>query len=90
MIEDQLQLMEKRLDEIEEKFDKMDEKLGKIYDKLVGDTLSPKGFIHEFNDLKEEVRILSQFRNRISWTIGIVGGIGAIIGFLLNFITRFL
>ena len=77
---------------MEEKLDKMDQKLTQVVDAILGNPLTKTGgFVSEIEILKNRIIELEKaqveqasFKKQISWTVGIIVGLGIIIEFAVN------
>lgn len=81
--------MQERLNEVEETLKLLLSKMTSLYSKLVGDELTPVGFIKEFEDLKKEVKELKDFKNKIIWSISLAAVGGGIAGYLLQVVLSY-
>jgi uncharacterized membrane protein YqjE len=89
---EQLKLMDERLTEMEDKINSIDIKMTQMLDALLGNPLTKAGGI--IVDLEETKRRLTQlenkqkdneiFRNRVIWTISLIGVVFLILKFALD------
>ena len=87
---EELDKMEIRLSDMEDKLDRLDEKLTQVVDALLGNPLTKQGgFIHDIDVIKLKIQELEKkqvkydiFKNRVSWTIGIIVGAAVILQFI--------
>lgn len=86
------QNMDARLTEMEEKIDKIDTKLTQVVDAILGNPLTKQGgFMHEMDVLKSKIEDLEKkqqgyenFRNKISWTVGLIVGAAIVLQYIVN------
>ena len=91
-LEQDLQNMEVRLSDMEEKIDAINTKLTQVVDAILGNPLTKTGgFIKDIETMKEKIERLeieqkehSEFRKKISWTVGIIMALGIIIQYIIN------
>jgi hypothetical protein len=89
---EELDKMELRLSDMEDKLDRLDEKLTQVVDAILGNPLTKQGgFISDIDILKVRIAELekaqaenSTFRRQISWTVGLIVGLGIVIQFAVN------
>jgi hypothetical protein len=87
---EELDKMEIRLSDMEDKLDRLDEKLTQVVDAILGNPLTKQGgFIHDIDVIKLKIEALEKkqvrydiFKNRVSWTIGIIVGAAVILQFI--------
>ena len=87
---EELDKMEIRLSDMEDKLDRLDEKLTQVVDAILGNPLTKQGgFVHDIDVIKLKIEALEKkqmkydiFKNRVSWTIGIIVGAAVILQFL--------
>jgi hypothetical protein len=87
---EELDKMEIRLSDMEDKLDRLDEKLTQVVDAILGNPLTKQGgFIHDIDIIKLKIQELEKkqvkydiFKNRVSWTIGIIVGAAVILQFI--------
>jgi hypothetical protein len=87
---EELDKMEIRLSDMEDKLDRLDEKLTQVVDAILGNPLTKQGgFIHDIDVIKLKIEELEKkqvkydiFKNRVSWTIGIIVGAAVILQFI--------
>lgn len=87
---EELDKMEIRLSDMEDKLDRLDEKLTQVVDAILGNPLTKQGgFIHDIDVIKLKIEALEKkqvrydiFKNRVSWTIGIIVGAAVVIQFI--------
>ena len=92
IVKSEIEKMELRLSDMEEKLDKMDQKLTQVVDAILGNPLTKTGgFVSEIEILKNRIIELEKaqveqasFKKQISWTVGIIVGLGIIIEFAVN------
>jgi len=83
----ELNSMDHRLNDLEDKIDSIDEKLTQVIDAILGNKLTKTGgFSKDLEALKEKINVVEkkqekydEFKKRITWTIGIIIGIGMLI-----------
>lgn len=81
VIED-IKNMDQRLTELEEKIDSINTKLTQVVDAILGNPLTKTGgFMKELTSLEEQIDALKKricrqedFRKKVYWFVGIVGG----------------
>lgn len=86
------QNMDARLTEMEEKIDKIDTKLTQVVDAILGNPLTKQGgFMHEMDILKSKIEELEKkqrsyenFKNKISWTVGLIIGAAFILQYIVT------
>jgi len=89
---EELDKMELRLSDMEDKLDRLDEKLTQVVDAILGNPLTKQGgFISDIDVLKARIAELEKaqaehntFRRQISWTVGLIVGLGIVIQFIVN------
>lgn len=94
-LEEDLQNMEVRLSEMEEKIDAINTKLTQVVDAILGNPLTKTGgFIKDIETMKSKIESLekeqkeqSDFRKKISWTVGIIMILGIVIQYFINIYT---
>ena len=87
---EELDKMEIRLSDMEDKLDRLDEKLTQVVDAILGNPLTKQGgFIHDIDVIKLKIEALEKkqvkydiFKNRVSWTIGIIVGAAVVLQFI--------
>lgn len=92
IFKEELDKMEIRLSDMEDKLDRLDEKLTQVVDAILGNPLTKQGgFVHDMEVLKNKIEELEKkqvkydiFKNRVSWTIGIIMGAAVVIQFLTS------
>lgn len=85
------QNMDARLTDMEEKIDKIDTKLTQVVDAILGNPLTKQGgFMHDMDVLKVKIEELEKkqrsyenFKNKISWTVGLIVGAAFILQYLV-------
>lgn len=85
------QNMDARLTDMEEKIDKIDTKLTQVVDAILGNPLTKQGgFMHDMDILKVKIEELEKkqrsyenFKNKISWTVGLIVGAAFILQYLV-------
>lgn len=90
-----LQNMDIRLTEMEEKIDAIDKKLTQVVDAILGNPLTKTGgFVHDIDILKSKIEELEKkqlryesFKNRVSWTVGIIMGAAMVIQYVVSIYT---
>lgn len=88
----ELQMMDQRLTEMEEKINSIDTKLTQVVDAILGNPLTKTGgFITDIElmkekiaDLEKAVEVHAEFRKKMSWTVGLILGLGLIIQYVIN------
>lgn len=88
----ELQNMELRLTEMEEKIDAINKKLTQVVDAILGNPLTKTGgFVNDIDVLKNRIEELEKkqlkyesFKNRVSWTVGIIIGAAMIIQYVVS------
>jgi hypothetical protein len=91
-----LQSMDLRLTEMEDKIDAIDVKLTQVVDAILGNPLTKTGgFMHDIDILKDKMAELERkqqkyenFKNKISWTVGLVVGGLMFLQYLINIYTN--
>jgi len=91
-----IQNMDARLTDLEEKIDKIDIKLTQVIEAIMGNSLTKQGgFINDIDILKVRIEELEKkqlnyenFKNKISWTVGLVVGTLMFIQYLVNIYTN--
>jgi prefoldin subunit 5 len=91
-----IQNMDARLTDLEEKIDKIDVKLTQVIEAIMGNSLTKQGgFINDIDILKVRIEELEKkqlnyenFKNKISWTVGLVVGTLMFIQYLINIYTN--
>ena len=92
----ELDKMELRLSDMEDKLDRLDEKLTQVVDAILGNPLTKQGgFINDIEVIKARIVELERaqaehnsFRKQISWTVGLIVGLGIVIQFIVNIYTN--
>jgi hypothetical protein len=90
-----LQNMDIRLTEMEEKIDAIDKKLTQVVDAILGNPLTKTGgFVHDIDILKSKIEELERkqlryesFKNRVSWTVGIIMGAAMVLQYVVSIYT---
>ena len=90
-----LQNMDARLTEMEEKIDSINTKLTQVVDAILGNPLTKQGgFMHEIEVLKQKIEELEKkqlryesFKNRVTWTVGLVMGGAMLIQYIVSIYT---
>jgi len=90
-----LQNMDIRLTEMEEKIDAIDKKLTQVVDAILGNPLTKTGgFVHDIDILKSKIEELERkqlryesFKNRVSWTVGIIMGVAMVLQYVVSIYT---
>ena len=90
-----LQNMDARLTEMEEKIDAINTKLTQVVDAILGNPLTKQGgFIHDIEILKQKIEDLEKkqmkyesFKNRVTWTVGLVMGAAMLIQYIVSIYT---
>lgn len=86
------QNMDARLTDMEEKIDKIDTKLTQVVDAILGNPLTKQGgFMHDMDILKAKIeelekkqRTYENFKNKISWTVGIIVGAAFVLQYIVT------
>ena len=87
-----LQNMDARLTEMEEKIDSINTKLTQVVDAILGNPLTKQGgFVHDIEVLKQKIEDLEKkqmryesFKNRVTWTVGLVMGGAMLIQYIVS------
>lgn len=87
-----LQNMDLRLTEMEEKIDAINTKLTQVVDAILGNPLTKAGgFVHDIDILKSKIEDLEKkqlryesFKNRVSWTVGIIMGAAMVLQYVVS------
>lgn len=90
-----LQNMDLRLTEMEEKIDAINTKLTQVVDAILGNPLTKTGgFVHDIDILKSKIEELERkqlryesFKNRVSWTVGIIMGAAMVLQYVVSIYT---
>ena len=90
-----LQNMDLRLTEMEEKIDAINTKLTQVVDAILGNPLTKTGgFVHDIDVLKSKIEELEKkqlryesFKNRVSWTVGIIMGAAMVLQYIVSIYT---
>jgi len=90
-----LQNMDARLTEMEEKIDSINTKLTQVVDAILGNPLTKQGgFVHDIEILKQKIEDLEKkqmryesFKNKITWTVGLVMGAAMLIQYIVTIYT---
>jgi uncharacterized membrane protein len=90
-----LQNMDLRLTEMEEKIDAINTKLTQVVDAILGNPLTKTGgFVHDIDILKSKIEELEKkqlryesFKNRVSWTVGIIMGAAMVLQYVVSIYT---
>jgi hypothetical protein len=90
-----LQNMDLRLTEMEEKIDAINTKLTQVVDAILGNPLTKTGgFVHDIDILKSKIEELEKkqlryesFKNRVSWTVGIIMGAAMVLQYIVSIYT---
>lgn len=90
------QSMDIRLTEMEEKIDKIDTKLTQVVDAILGNPLTKQGgFMHDMDVLKSKIEELEKkqrsyenFKNKITWTVGLIMGVAMLLQYIMNIYTN--
>jgi len=90
------QNMDIRLTEMEEKIDKIDTKLTQVVDAILGNPLTKQGgFMHDMDifrskieELEKKQRTYENFKNKITWTVGLIVIGAMVIQYLVNIYTN--
>ena len=91
-----LQSMDLRLTEMEDKIDVIDVKLTQVVDAILGNPLTKTGgFMNDIDILKDKIAELERkqqrydnFKNKISWTVGLIVGGLMFLQYLINIYTN--
>jgi hypothetical protein len=95
-INNELKSMDQRLYDLEEKMISIDGKLTQVVDAILGNALTKTGgFINDIEDLKLKIKELEtkiqkqeEFKKKITWTIGIILAIAAVIQYIANLLSK--
>jgi len=87
--------MDLRLTEMEEKIDAINTKLTQVVDAILGNPLTKTGgFVHDIDILKSKIEELEKkqlryesFKNRVSWTVGIIMGAAMVLQYIVSIYT---
>lgn len=90
------QSMDIRLTEMEEKIDKIDTKLTQVVDAILGNPLTKQGgFMHDMDVLRSKIdelerkqRSYENFKNKITWTVGLIVGVAMLLQYIMNIYTN--
>lgn len=90
-----LQNMDLRLTEMEEKIDAINTKLTQVVDAILGNPLTKTGgFVNDIDVLKSKIEELERkqlryesFKNRVSWTVGIIMGAAMVLQYIVSIYT---
>jgi tetrahydromethanopterin S-methyltransferase subunit G len=90
------QNMDIRLTEMEEKIDKIDTKLTQVVDAILGNPLTKQGgFMHDMDvlrtkieELEKKQRTYENFKNKITWTVGLIMGVAMLLQYIMNIYTN--
>lgn len=90
------QNMDIRLTEMEEKIDKIDTKLTQVVDAILGNPLTKQGgFMHDMDvlrtkieELEKKQRSYENFKNKITWTVGLIMGVAMLLQYIMNIYTN--
>jgi hypothetical protein len=101
-VKKELKSMDQRLYDLEEKMTSIDTKLTQVVDAILGNALTKSGgFVRDIEVLKEEIKELKiqnqhqdekikkqeDFKNKITWTIGIVIIVGVVLEYIVKLYT---
>ena len=89
---DELKCMDNRLIEMEDKIDLIDTKLTQVVDAILGNPLTKTGgFLHDIEIIKLQIGELErkqikyeEFKKKITWAIGVIVAIGAIVQYITS------
>jgi hypothetical protein len=95
-INNELKSMDQRLYDLEEKMSSIDGKLTQVVDAILGNPLTKSGgFVDKIEILEEKIALMEkkiekqeEFRRRITWTIGIVVAIAALLQYLSGLLSN--
>lgn len=95
-INNELKSMDQRLQDLEEKMSSIDGKLTQVVDAILGNALTKTGgFINDIDDLKLKIKELEvkiqkqeEFKKKITWTIGIILAIAAVLQYVANILSQ--
>jgi hypothetical protein len=95
-INNELKSMDQRLYDLEEKMISIDGKLTQVVDAILGNALTKTGgFINDIEDIKLKIKELEnkiqkqeEFKKKITWTIGIILAIAAVIQYIANLLSN--
>lgn len=95
-INNELKSMDQRLYDLEEKMISIDGKLTQVVDAILGNALTKTGgFINDIEDIKLKIKELEtkiqkqeEFKKKITWTIGIILAIAAVIQYIANLLSK--
>lgn len=91
-VEKELKSMDQRLHDLEEKMTSIDTKLTQVVDAILGNALTKTGgFVADITELKEKLKQLEEkmqrqeeFKKKLTWTVGIIIAIGALVQYLVS------
>ena len=80
---------------MEEKIDSINTKLTQVVDAILGNPLTKQGgFVHDIEILKQKIEDLEKkqmryesFKNKITWTVGLVMGAAMLIQYIVTIYT---
>jgi hypothetical protein len=95
-INNELKSMDQRLYDLEEKMSSIDGKLTQVVDAILGNPLTKSGgFVDKIEVLEEKITLMEkkiekqeEFRRRITWTIGIVIAIAAVLQYVSGLLSN--
>jgi hypothetical protein len=95
-INNELKSMDQRLYDLEEKMSSIDGKLTQVVDAILGNPLTKSGgFVDKIEMLEEKIILMEkkiekqeEFRRRITWTIGIVVAIAAVLQYVSGLLSN--
>jgi len=95
-INNELKSMDQRLYDLEEKMSSIDGKLTQVVDAILGNPLTKSGgFVDKIEILEEKITLMEkkiekqeEFRRRITWTIGIVVAIAAVLQYVSGILSN--
>jgi tetrahydromethanopterin S-methyltransferase subunit G len=95
-INNELKSMDQRLYDLEEKMSSIDSKLTQVVDAILGNPLTKSGgFVDKIEVLEEKITLMEkkiekqeEFRRRITWTIGIVVAIAAVLQYVSGLLSN--
>jgi tetrahydromethanopterin S-methyltransferase subunit G len=95
-INNELKSMDQRLYDLEEKMSSIDGKLTQVVDAILGNPLTKSGgFVDKIEMLEEKITLMEkkiekqeEFRRRITWTIGIVIAIAAVLQYVSGLLSN--
>jgi prefoldin subunit 5 len=96
VFKEELDKMEIRLSDMEDKLDRLDEKLTQVVDAILGNPLTKQGgFMHDIELLKSKIEDLEKkqlryesFKNKVSWTVGLVMGAAMLLQYIISIYTN--